>query len=109
MKAAESNVKADGSPPADLLAVLAELQRRVELLEAAFATRPATPPALTLLSRAERAIVERVLAGRTNEQIALDLHYSPKTVEWTLTKVYRKLRVRSRTELAAKLAKAHWV
>jgi hypothetical protein len=33
-------------------------------------------------------------------------HLSHKTVEWTLTKVYKKLRVRSRTELTAKLAAA---
>jgi DNA-binding CsgD family transcriptional regulator len=30
---------------------------------------------------------------------------SPKTVEWNLSKVYRKLHVRSRTELAAKSAR----
>jgi DNA-binding CsgD family transcriptional regulator len=30
---------------------------------------------------------------------------SPKTVEWNLSKIYKKLHVRSRTELAAKLAK----
>ncbi len=29
---------------------------------------------------------------------------SPKTVKWNLSKVYRKLGVRSRTELAAALA-----
>jgi hypothetical protein len=30
---------------------------------------------------------------------------SPKTIEWNLSKIYRKLGVRSRTELAAKLAR----
>jgi DNA-binding NarL/FixJ family response regulator len=30
---------------------------------------------------------------------------SPKTVEWNLSKIYKKLHVRSRTELAGKLAK----
>jgi DNA-binding CsgD family transcriptional regulator len=29
------------------------------------------------------------------------LHLSPKTVEWNLTRIYRKVGVRSRTELAA--------
>jgi DNA-binding CsgD family transcriptional regulator len=42
-----------------------------------------------------------VRAGRTNREIAATLHLSPKTVEGALTKVYRKLGVRSRTELAA--------
>ena len=85
---------------------LVELQRRVELLEAALvgSSLPVTG-ALGRLSAAEHAIAQRVLAGRTNEQIARELHYSPKTVEWTLTKVYRKLHVRSRTELAVRLAR----
>jgi DNA-binding CsgD family transcriptional regulator len=30
---------------------------------------------------------------------------SPRTVEWNLSKVYRKLQVRSRSELAAKFAR----
>jgi DNA-binding CsgD family transcriptional regulator len=30
---------------------------------------------------------------------------SPKTVEWNLSKIYKKLRVSSRTELAAKLSR----
>jgi DNA-binding NarL/FixJ family response regulator len=33
--------------------------------------------------------------------VALALHLSPRTVEWNLSKIYRKLGVRSRTELAA--------
>jgi hypothetical protein len=35
--------------------------------------------------------------------VAEPLFLSPKTVEWSLTMVYRKLRVRSHAELAAKL------
>jgi DNA-binding CsgD family transcriptional regulator len=54
----------------------------------------------------ERRIAELVSRGRTNHEVADQLHLSHKTVEWTLTRVYRKLRVRSRTELAAKLAGA---
>ena len=43
--------------------------------------------------------------GRTNREVAATLHLSPRTVEWNLSKVYRKLDVRSRTELAVALAK----
>ena len=39
--------------------------------------------------------------GRRNDEIAAELSVSPKTVEWNLTRIYRKLGVRSRTELAA--------
>jgi len=40
-------------------------------------------------------------AGRTNREIAERLVLSVKTVEWNLSKVYEKVGVRSRTQLAA--------
>ncbi|OGO52498.1 MAG: hypothetical protein A2Z32_01925 [Chloroflexi bacterium RBG_16_69_14] len=54
------------------------------------------------LSATEREIVGLVRVGRTNREIADALHLSPRTVEWNLTRIYRKLGVRSRTELAAR-------
>ena len=59
---------------------------------------------LDSLNEKERRIVELVARGRTNHEVADQLNLSHKTVEWTLTRVYKKLRVRSRTELTAKLA-----
>jgi DNA-binding CsgD family transcriptional regulator len=53
------------------------------------------------LSETERRIVELVVAGRRNSEVAAELSLSPNTVAWNLSKVYRKLGVRSRTELAA--------
>jgi DNA-binding CsgD family transcriptional regulator len=53
------------------------------------------------LSATESEIVELVVSGRSNKEVAQVLHLSPKTVEWNLSKVYRKLGVHSRTELAA--------
>src|SRR5262249_53507336 len=53
----------------------------------------------------ERAAAERVAAGGTNAEVARELFLSRKTVEWNLSKIYRKLHVRSRAELAARLAK----
>lgn len=52
------------------------------------------------LTQTERLIVAEVAEGRTNQEIAERLHMRPKTVEWNLTRIYRKLNVRSRTELA---------
>jgi DNA-binding CsgD family transcriptional regulator len=58
----------------------------------------------TLLSETERRIVELVVAGRRNREVAAELSLSPNTVAWNLSKVYRKLGVTSRTELAAHVA-----
>ena len=41
-----------------------------------------------------------VAAGLTNPEVAAQLFMAQRTVEYHLTKVYRKVGVRSRTELA---------
>jgi DNA-binding CsgD family transcriptional regulator len=56
------------------------------------------------LSETERRIVELVVAGLRNREVAAELSLSPNTVVWNLSKVYRKLGVSSRTELAALMA-----
>jgi DNA-binding NarL/FixJ family response regulator len=56
------------------------------------------------LTAGERRVVDLVARGWTNKEVADALSLRPKTVEWALTKVYRKLEVRSRTELVLKLA-----
>ena len=56
------------------------------------------------LSQREREIAELVAAGRTNRETASTLYLSEKTVENNLSRIYAKLGVRSRTELAAALA-----
>ena len=55
------------------------------------------------LSAMEQRIVELVSAGRKTREVAAELHVSAKTVEWNLTRIYRKLGIRSRTELAARV------
>ena len=55
------------------------------------------------LTDTEQRISDLVARGLKNIEVAGRLGVSPKTVEWNLTKVYRKLGVRSRTELAARL------
>ena len=59
------------------------------------------------LSETEERIVALVRAGRTNDEVARELSLSAKTVAWNLSKVYRKLGLRSRTELAAR-ASSGW-
>jgi DNA-binding CsgD family transcriptional regulator len=57
------------------------------------------------ITPAERAVARLVGDGLPNKEIATRLHASPKTVEAHLTRVYRKLGVRTRAELAATVAR----
>ena len=52
------------------------------------------------LTPAERRVAELAALGLPNREIANALFVSPKTVEFHLRNVFRKLGVRSRTELA---------
>lgn len=52
------------------------------------------------LTPAEARVAERAAAGLSTKQIAAELFVSPKTVENHLSRVYEKLGVRSRVELA---------
>jgi DNA-binding NarL/FixJ family response regulator len=56
------------------------------------------------LTDAERGVAALVAAGRTNREVAAELFTTVGTVEVHLTRIYRKLGVRSRTELARKVA-----
>jgi len=55
------------------------------------------------LTAAERRVATLVAAGRTNKQVAAELFLAERTVAGHLTRVYAKLGVRSRTELARRL------
>jgi DNA-binding NarL/FixJ family response regulator len=60
---------------------------------------------LESLTAGERRVAKLVAQGWTNAEVARELNLRTKTVEWTLTNVYRKLRVRSRTELAIEVVR----
>jgi DNA-binding CsgD family transcriptional regulator len=55
------------------------------------------------LTAAERRVAILVAAGRTNREVAAQLFLGERTVAGHLTRVYTKLGVRSRTELARRL------
>ncbi|BBZ21964.1 transcriptional regulator [Mycolicibacter hiberniae] len=55
------------------------------------------------LTPAERRVAEHAASGLTNKQIAAELFIAEKTVEMTLSAVYRKLGIRSRAALFAAL------
>ena len=56
----------------------------------------------TGLTPTEQHVAELAAAGRTNKEIAAEIHLSVKAVEANLSRVYGKLAVRSRSELAAR-------
>jgi DNA-binding CsgD family transcriptional regulator/Cdc6-like AAA superfamily ATPase len=58
------------------------------------------------LTPTERQIAQLVAAGRRNREVANSLFLSTKSVEGHLTTIYQKLGVRSRSELAARMAGA---
>jgi DNA-binding CsgD family transcriptional regulator len=55
------------------------------------------------LTEAERRVATLVAEGHTNREVAAALFVTEHTVEGALTRVYRKLGVRSRGELAGRL------
>jgi DNA-binding CsgD family transcriptional regulator len=57
----------------------------------------------TDLTNTERHVADLVAAGHTNAEVAAELFMSRRTVESHLSRIYRKLDVRSRTELSRAL------
>jgi DNA-binding CsgD family transcriptional regulator len=76
---------------------------RVEAEERRLGGRRGTSDELT---GTEARVAELAGQGLRNAEIAAQLYVTPKTVEATLSRVYRKLGIRSRTELAGRLAAA---
>ena len=62
------------------------------------------PPASGALTPTERRVAELVAQGLQTKQVAGRLFVSPKTVEGHLSRIYGKLGVSSRTELAHRLS-----
>ncbi|WP_037681512.1 AAA family ATPase [Streptomyces griseus] len=80
--------------------------RQVDAATAAVETQPTAVPerdsasaALEGLASMERQVAALVMEGATNREIAARLFISVKTVEATLTRVYRKLGIRSRVDI----------
>jgi DNA-binding CsgD family transcriptional regulator len=63
-------------------------------------TDTASGTGLESLSRREAEVARLVSEGRTNQQIASALRLSPKTVEAYLTRIFKKLDIGSRSQVA---------
>jgi len=79
--------------------------RRLGSRVSATTRRAAAPAGDDALSEREREIAGLVSEGRSNKQVAAVLFLSEKTIEHNLSRIYAKLGVRSRVELAGRLAR----
>jgi DNA-binding CsgD family transcriptional regulator len=57
----------------------------------------------TRLTAAEERVARLAASGLTNREVAATVYVSPKTVEVHLSRAYRKLGIRSRAELGARM------
>jgi DNA-binding NarL/FixJ family response regulator len=91
-------------------APLAELVEAIHCAAAggsAFGYRP--DPSAVALTRRERDVVRLVADGRSNDEIGVSLGISTKTVEGHLRRLFERLGVQSRTELATRAVREGWL
>jgi DNA-binding NarL/FixJ family response regulator len=91
------------------LAVECQAAVMTERLRGILADSGARPPRLLLtgvrsFTSAERQVASLAATGLTNRQIAEQIFLSEKTIETHLSRAYRKLGIRSRTQLAVHMA-----
>jgi DNA-binding CsgD family transcriptional regulator/tetratricopeptide (TPR) repeat protein len=77
---------------------------QTELKASGQTLRKRSMPDSEQLTPSELQVALRVAEGLTNREVAAAIFLSPKTVEHHLSSIYRKLGVRSRTELARRMA-----
>jgi DNA-binding CsgD family transcriptional regulator len=90
------------------LAVFDELGARVwaEMASTELARIGGRAPSGGELTVTERRLAELVAEGRSNKEAASALFVTPKTVETQLSRIYAKLGIHSRGELARRVAKS---
>jgi DNA-binding NarL/FixJ family response regulator len=103
----------------DVLSIqTARRQRLARLRQVALCTTslaagscPATrePESASRLTQAERAVLEQIAGGATNEQAAQALGISPFTVKNRLDALYRKLNVKNRTAAVVMALRHQWM
>ncbi|MFF9479908.1 AAA family ATPase [Streptomyces sp. NPDC014733] len=95
------------APPARAAAAAPRAPRQQPFVPAARTPHAARPEGESLLranlSDAERRVAELAARGYSNRQIAARLYITVSTVEQHLTRVYRKLHIKRRTDLTAML------
>jgi DNA-binding NarL/FixJ family response regulator len=67
------------------------------------------PTEVVSLTPRERSVVTLLLDGRTNAEIALALGITTRTVEAHLARLFERLGIGSRTELATRALREGWL
>jgi len=98
-KAAREQLDAAAATFASLGAVPWLERARDELRASGARLRAASSTDVEQLTPREAQIAAQVAEGKSNREVAAALYLTTKTVEFHLTRVYRKLGVRSRSEL----------
>lgn len=91
------------APVDDLLATI----RRAAAGKLSFDVRPG--PGAAHLSPREREVIAAVVEGLSNDEIAVRLGISPRTVESHLRRLFERHGVASRTELATRALRDGWL
>jgi DNA-binding NarL/FixJ family response regulator len=91
------------APVDDLLAAI----RRAAAGKLSFDVRPG--PGAAHFSPREREVIAAVVEGRSNDEIAARLGISPRTVESHLRRIFERLNLASRTELATRALRDGWL
>jgi DNA-binding NarL/FixJ family response regulator len=86
---------------------LVDAVRRVAAGGLAFAVRPGS--AGVRLTRREHDVVRLVADGRSNDEIGVQLGIGAKTVETHLARLFERIGVASRTELATRAVREGWL
>ena len=84
----------------------ASFAERTRVLLGEPVTARSTAGLADLLTPGELRVALAVAKGKTNREVGTDLFVSVKTVDYHLQNVYRKLNLRSRTELAVRVSQA---
>ena len=61
------------------------------------------------LSPLEKQIIRLVVAGRTNREVAAEIHLSQNTVKFHMRQILEKTGASNRTELAHQVTKEGWL
>ena len=95
---------------AALVTKMAPIEELIEAIDrAASGERDLPPPAPPYPTDRDLEVVRLVAAGRTNAEIAGELDVSEKTIEGRLARLFDRLGVASRTELATRAISEGWM